>query len=79
MIDIAFEDVAQGGSSRSVAYLKGARLERSRECQRRGGVNGLLLQAYARGSLRADDFGGLSEAFPRVPRTTARIVTCRLS
>jgi hypothetical protein len=79
MVDTALGDVAQGGSSRSVAYLKGARLERSQECQRRGGKNELLLQAYARRSLRACNRGSIFAAFRRVPRFVAWFVTCRLN
>jgi hypothetical protein len=40
-------DGTHGGSSRSVACLKVARLERSLECWRREGTNALLFQAYA--------------------------------
>jgi len=51
----ALLDEAHGRSSGSVAYLKDARLERSRECQRREGKNGLLSQAYACTSPRAGE------------------------
>ena len=44
---IALLDEAHGGSSRSVACLKDARLERSLECWRREETNGLLFQPYA--------------------------------
>src|ERR1700728_5279426 len=37
VLDVALPDVAHRGSSRSVACLKDARLERSLECQRREG------------------------------------------
>jgi hypothetical protein len=54
VLHIALPDLARGDSSGSVAYLKDARLERSLECQRREGKNGLLFQAYAYPSPRAD-------------------------
>src|SRR5208283_2606808 len=44
---IALLDEAHGSSSGMVACLKDARLERSLECRRREGRNGLLSQAYA--------------------------------
>jgi hypothetical protein len=47
VLHVAFFNGAHGGSSGSVAYLKDARLERSLECRRREGENGLLTQAYA--------------------------------
>jgi hypothetical protein len=47
ILHIALPDEAHGGSGRSVACLKDARLERSLECRRREGENGLLTQAYA--------------------------------
>jgi hypothetical protein len=49
-------DGTHGGSSRSVACMKVARLERSLECWRREGINELLFQAYTRQRLPAGDF-----------------------
>ena len=54
VLDIALLDEAHVGSSGAVAYLKDARLERSLECRRREGENGLLFQAYAYLSPRAE-------------------------
>src|SRR5579863_6025037 len=52
ILHIGFLDEAHGGSNGSVACLNGARLERSLECRRREGKNGLSTPAYAcRGSL----------------------------
>jgi hypothetical protein len=77
---IAFLDEAHGGSSRSVAYLKDARLERSLECRRREGENGLLLQAYAYQSLLSACGGGASasgggSSLPTEPVTSTVTVT----
>jgi len=54
VLHIALPDLAHGDSSGSVAFLKDARLERSLECRRREGENGLLFQAYAYLSPRAE-------------------------
>ena len=51
---VTLADLAHGDSGGRVAFLKGARLERSLECRRREEKNGLLLQAYAYVSPRAD-------------------------
>jgi hypothetical protein len=51
---VTLGDLAHGDSGGRVAFLKGARLERSLECRRREEKNGLLLQAYAYVSPRAD-------------------------
>src|SRR5208337_1824062 len=56
VLHIAALDGTHGGSSRSVACLKVARLERSLECWRREGTNELLFQAYTRHDPRADGF-----------------------
>ncbi len=56
VLRIVFFDIAHGGSSRPVACLKDARLERNLECRRREGGKELLFQAYAYTSLRAADF-----------------------
>ena len=50
----------------SLAFFVGARLERSLECQRRGGKNGILPLAYAYRSPRADGLA-LSDARPAAP------------
>lgn len=47
VLHIALPDETHGDSGRPVACLKDARLERSLECRRREGENGLLTQAYA--------------------------------
>jgi hypothetical protein len=47
ILHVASLDGIHGGSSRSVACLKDARLEQSLECLRREGKNGLQSQAYA--------------------------------
>jgi hypothetical protein len=77
---IAFLDEAHGGSSRSVAYLKDARLERSLECRRREGKNELQFQAYAYQSLLSACGGGASasgggSSLPTEPVTSTVTVT----
>src|SRR5208283_5511004 len=62
VLHITLPDLAHGDSSGSVAYLKDARLERSLECQRREGRNGLLSQAYAYPSVRADGLSCFARA-----------------
>ena len=54
VLHVALLREAHGDSSGLVAYLKDARLERSLECRRREGEDGVLFQAYAYPSLRAD-------------------------
>jgi hypothetical protein len=56
ILHIASNDDAHAGSSGSVAEEEDARLERSLECRRREGKNGLLTQAYADSALCAAAF-----------------------